>query len=42
MSAALPLGEIKAFSRNAEFEILTPEAEDFLRALDERFDTAAH
>ncbi len=39
MSATLPLGEINAFSRNAEFEILTPEAEEFLRALDERFDT---
>ena len=39
MSATLPLGEINAFSRNAEFEMLTPEAEDFLRALDERFDT---
>ncbi len=39
MSATLPLSDINALSRNAEFEILTPEAEDFLRALDERFDT---
>ena len=39
MSATLPLSDINALRRNAEFEILTPEAEDFLRALDERFDT---
>jgi malate synthase len=38
MSATLPLPEINAVNRNAEFEILTPEAEEFLRALDERFD----
>ena len=39
MSAALPLTDINAICPNAEFEILTREAEDFLRALDERFDT---
>jgi malate synthase len=39
MSTTLPLDEANAINRTAEFEILTPEAEDFLRALDERFDT---
>jgi malate synthase len=38
MSATLPLTENFAATRDAEMEILTPEAEDFLRALDERFD----
>src|SRR6266700_3978264 len=38
MSAILPLTENYAATRDAELEILTPEAEDFLRALDERFD----
>ena len=38
MSAILPWTEGKPASRTAEFEILTPQAEDFLRALDERFD----
>jgi malate synthase len=39
MSTTLPLDQTNAVSRNSEFEILTPEAEDFLRALDDRFDT---
>ncbi len=39
MSAILPLTENYAATRDAELEILTPAAEDFLRALDERFDS---
>src|SRR3954463_4669789 len=39
MSAISPLTETRPTGCTAEFEILTPQAEAFLRALDERFDT---